>query len=84
MLNYMSLGLPVVAYDTPVHREYLGEFGRYVPPADITGLAQAIEKLISQPEQRIQLGQALRKRAIDNFTWPAAAKQIDTIYTQHL
>jgi glycosyltransferase involved in cell wall biosynthesis len=35
VLNYMALGQPIVAYDTPVHREYLGEAGVYAPAGDV-------------------------------------------------
>ena len=84
MLNYMALSLPVVAYDTPVHREYLGPHGCYVPPHDVTGLANAIAQLIHNPAHGKALGRALQQRALENFTWPAAAKQIDQIYQNHI
>ncbi len=81
MLNYMALGLPVVAYDTPVHREYLGAHGTYVPAGDQIGLADAIQTLIhTPPPERHEIGNQLRQRVTTHFTWPAAAQQIDTIY----
>ncbi|MEZ4519564.1 MAG: glycosyltransferase family 4 protein [Chloroflexota bacterium] len=42
LLNYMAMALPVVAYDTPVNYEYLGEWGVYPPLGDIPSFADAI------------------------------------------
>lgn len=83
VLNYMAMGQPVVAYDTPVHREYLGDAGVYVPPGDVGALAVAIRVLLADPERRQQLGQALRQRAASCYNWDVAGKQIDGIY-RHL
>lgn len=80
VLNYMALGQPVVAYDTPVHREYLGEWGTYVPPGDIDGLAAAIRELLHDEETRTHRGRYLRQRAARNYSWPAAGKRISTLY----
>ncbi|MEM9776495.1 MAG: glycosyltransferase, partial [Chloroflexota bacterium] len=55
MLNYMALGLPTVAFDTFVHREYLGDAGVYVEPHDVQGLASAIADLAHQPQKRESL-----------------------------
>lgn len=80
LLNYMALGLPVVAYDTAVHREYLGEYGVYVPPKDVAGLAGAIRELAHQPEEQKRLGRALYQRVREKYTWVQAAQKIDKIY----
>ncbi|MBN1318072.1 MAG: glycosyltransferase family 4 protein, partial [Anaerolineales bacterium] len=39
VLNYMAMELPTVAFDTAVHREYLGDLGVYAPPGDTESLA---------------------------------------------
>lgn len=80
MLNYMALSLPVIAFDTPVHREYLGEHGSWVTPHDIEGLVQVIVELAHNPELRITQGALLRQRVGEIFTWPAAAKKIQAVY----
>ena len=80
MLNYMALGLPVVAFDTPVHREYLGEHGTWVEPHNVEGLADAIADLAHHPEKRKKLGELLRQRVTELFTWPAAARKIESVY----
>ncbi len=80
VLNYMALAQPVVAYDTGVHREYLGEWGVYVPVGDINGLAQAILALCADPARRQAVGQALRQRASEKFSWRAASQTILSVY----
>ena len=80
VLNYMAMGQPVVAYDTPVHREYLGEFGVYAPAGEVEGLVQAILELLENPQQSHDLGKQLRQRACKEYSWRAAAEVIKSIY----
>jgi glycosyltransferase involved in cell wall biosynthesis len=80
VLNYMALGQPIVAYDTPVHREYLAEHGLYVPPGDIKGLAETIVRLSLNPELRRCLGQKLQQRAAQEYSWRRAGEQIGKLY----
>jgi glycosyltransferase involved in cell wall biosynthesis len=83
LLNYMALAQPVVAYDSPVHREYLGDLGIYAPLGDVQSFAQAITQLLHNPTQREALGQQLRQRAIEIYSWELAGKDIVAIY-RHL
>jgi glycosyltransferase involved in cell wall biosynthesis len=84
VLNYMALGQPVVAYDTPVHREYLGDAGVYVPAGDVAALAGAIRALLGDGPRRQQLGAALRERARAEYSWDVAGRRIDAIYRRLL
>ena len=45
----MAMGLPTVAYETPVSRELLGERGTYAPPGDVAALAEALLSLLDEP-----------------------------------
>lgn len=80
VLNYMALAQPIVAYDSPVHREYLGDLGVYAPLGDVAALAQAIAGLLHEPARRQQLGQQLRQRAIAQFSWPRAGEEMAFLY----
>ena len=83
ILNYMAMGLPTVAFDTPVSREYLGSLGVYAQPAgDPTALADSIQALIEQPELRRALGEGLRRRAARHFSWERAGRQLVSIYRE--
>jgi glycosyltransferase involved in cell wall biosynthesis len=80
VLNYMAMGQPVVAYDTPVHREYLGDAGVYVPPGDVDAFAGAIRELLADRARRQELGRALRQRAASYYSWDVAGRRIDAVY----
>lgn len=80
ILNYMACGLPTVAYDSPVSREFLGPLGVYAPWGDVEALAAAIVALLDAPARREELGSALRERAQECFSWEHAAREILAIY----
>ena len=50
LLNYMAAGLPTVAFDSPVAREFLGVEGSLVAP-DAEALAQALLHLLRDPDE---------------------------------
>ncbi|PKO22369.1 MAG: hypothetical protein CVU38_09805 [Chloroflexi bacterium HGW-Chloroflexi-1] len=79
LLTYMAAGLPVVAFDTAVHREYLGELGVYATAGDAGALAQALAGLLDDPQTATIRGQALRKMAFSH-TWEYTAISIETVY----
>lgn len=80
LLNYMAMALPIVVYDTPVNREYLGDLGVYAPAGDVAALGERLSALAVQPEYRRLLGEQLRRRAIDHFSWAAASERIASLY----
>ena len=80
VLNYMAMGLPTIATDTPVHHEYLADLGIYLAPGDITGLAESIAKYFNNPEEIRCLGGKLRQRALDSYNWKEAGKLISKVY----
>ena len=82
LLNYMAMAQPVVAFDTPVHREYLAELGIYDPVGNTSAFAAAIRQLMNNPGQRASLGQQLRQRAADHYSWREAGQEIEQIYSQ--
>lgn len=80
VLNYMAMAQPVVAYDTAVHREYLGEWGVYAPGGDVAAFAQELAALLHNPSRRTFLGQKLRQRATEEYNWQNATAKIIEIY----
>jgi glycosyltransferase involved in cell wall biosynthesis len=52
LLEYMSLGLPVVATDHGGAPEVIGDAGLLVPPGDATALAAALATLLDDPRLR--------------------------------
>ena len=84
LLNYMAMGLPTVAFDTPVSREYLGQWGVYARKGDAVGLAEAILSLLNDEEYAKELGRRLRERALEEYSWERAGRKILEIYKGYL
>lgn len=82
--NYLAMGLPVVAFDTPVSREILGDVGLYARYGDVASLA---EQLVLALEDRMlaeQRGIAGRAKAVREHSWQLGAQQITAIYERAL
>jgi len=82
VLNYMALSMPVVAFDTPVHREFLAEHGLYAPVADVEAMAEAVKTLINNLDLAQSLGNELRNRVKKMYSWREAGSQITDIYNR--
>jgi glycosyltransferase involved in cell wall biosynthesis len=88
LLNYMAVGLPVVAFDTPVAREYLGSDGALAERGDVASLAAKLLAYVdlahTAPEQLGVMGRRLRQRAIQTFSWDKAGNMIAQVYRELL
>ncbi|MFO7630942.1 MAG: glycosyltransferase family 4 protein [Caldilinea sp.] len=84
LLNYMALGLPTVAFDTPVAREYLGSCGIYAERGSAISLAAKLIALMDDTEAQKHLSKQLRQRAAENYDWNRAAHKIVDVYTESL
>lgn len=84
LLNYMAVGLPTVAFDTPVAREYLGVDGVFARRGDVESLAESIAHNFSLQTETAELfkriGEISRRRASQNFGWETAGDQIVDAY----
>jgi glycosyltransferase involved in cell wall biosynthesis len=81
LLDYMAMGLPTVAYDTPIAREVLGELGVLVPVRDVAALAEGIQTLLDDRQRRATVGPQLRLRAERLFSWDALGQRLETTYS---
>lgn len=79
ILQYMASGLPVVCFDRPNNRTYLGDGGEYAREISVSGLAESILSLIGDL-QKINFKGQLNKQQIKNFSWDISAEKIERIY----
>jgi len=78
--NYLAMGLPVVAFDTPVSREILGDVGVYAGMGDSADLGQQIVHVLNDEQRRADLGQRGRAKAVREHSWELGGQQIAAIY----
>lgn len=79
MLQYLGAGLPVVCFDTPNNRNYLGEGGTYAVEKTPDSLAEAIVMLARNRESWDHVGQANRLRS-KAFTWDRTGEKLEEVY----
>jgi glycosyltransferase involved in cell wall biosynthesis len=80
LLNYMAVGLPTVAFDLPVSREYLGYDGIYAKAGDSNALAQSLALLLDDAALRREMAERLRRRAQRHYAWTSSGELILEIY----
>lgn len=80
IFNYMACGLPVVAFDTPVNREVLGDTGIYASYGDARDLAAKIATLAADIETRAAFSNQVRERALREHSWNARGKLLSEVY----
>ena len=67
MFEYLACGMPIVSSDLPPERKYIvsGEHGYLVPPGDSAAMAEAISKILSNPELGRKISKACRRYMLD-------------------
>jgi glycosyltransferase involved in cell wall biosynthesis len=82
IFNYIAMGLPVVAFDTPVAREILGPLGYYAQRGNAASLADQLLNLVHQPAQATARVAQLRRRAEEEYSWSRRGAELAAIYTR--
>ena len=80
LIEAMAAGLPAVATDIPVFREFIdGDQAVLVPPSDPVALSQAMLAAATDPALRRRLARQGPKVA-ERYTWDACARQHIALY----
>lgn len=82
--NYMAMGLPTVAFETPVAREFLGDTGVYARLGDAEDLAAKLEFVLDNPDLAARLGAAARARAVAELSWERSIRAMESVYATAL
>jgi len=82
LLEAAACGVPAVGADVPGTREAIidGKTGFLVPPRDSQALAEAIEKIIGDPDLAAKLGEAARRMACQRFDLSMVTRRQLDIY----
>jgi glycosyltransferase involved in cell wall biosynthesis len=82
LLEAMSFGRPVVASRLGGPAELIldGETGFLVPPSEPAALAAALDRLLADPTLARRLGEAGRRRSLENFSLAAQAAAFQRLY----
>ena len=85
-IEAMASATPVVASDVGGLQFTVvpEETGLLAAPKDDIAFAAAIDRILSNPTWRNQLGQAARKRVETKFSWDGVASQLSELYTELL
>ncbi len=78
-LEALACGTPVITTDVSSMPEYVGDAAVLVPPGNEESLAQAMQQLSQDADQRARLSAAGPQRAAD-FTWKRTAQDTLAVY----
>lgn len=83
----MACGTPLVVSDAGAIGEVVGHDGHggapgalVVPPGDVDALADALDRLLDDPDLRERLGRGGRERALAEYAWPTVAARTAEVY----
>jgi len=69
VVEYMSLGRPLVAFDLEEVRNSAGDAALYARPNDEKDFAEKINLLLDRPDLRTSMSQIGRERVLSSLTW---------------
>ena len=86
MFEYMSAGIPVIASDFPLWRDIVAgnDCGLLVDPLNSVQIAEAIDYLITHPEDAERMGRNGRNAVFERYNWPNEEKKLLALYERLL
>ena len=86
LFEYMAAGLPVVASNFPLWKEIVegNRCGITVDPLDPKAIAQAIEYLLTHPEEARQMGENGRRVVEEKYNWDREGAKLLKLYEELL
>jgi glycosyltransferase involved in cell wall biosynthesis len=80
IMDYMTFGKPLVAFDLPENHSSAGDAALYVKPNDDLEFAKALARLMDQPDERLRMGIAGRRRIEAELAWRYSARSMLSAY----
>ena len=79
-LEYMAVGVPVVAFDLEETRVSAADAAVYATPNDPSGLAALVMELLDDPDRRARMGDIGRERVTGPLSWANSATNLLAAY----
>jgi glycosyltransferase involved in cell wall biosynthesis len=85
-LEAMACGKPVIACRGEGPEDFVqhGKTGLLVKPRDVDSLVEALDFLLSNPEEAWAMGERARKVVLENYTWEKNVEKIVKLYKELL
>ncbi len=80
IMEYMALGKPIVQFDLTEGRFSAQEASLYAKKNDVEDFAMKILQLLDDPGLRARMGQAGRRRVVDELEWQYEAPKLLAAY----
>jgi len=86
LFEYMAAGLPIIASDFPLWENFFKEHGCgiTVNPLNAKEIAQAIEYLITHPEEARRMGENGRRAVVEKYSWESEGEKLLELYEELL
>ena len=79
-LEYMAVGVPVVAFDLEETRVSAADAAVYATPNEASALADLVLELLDDPERRARMGAVGRARVAGDLSWSRSAENLLAAY----
>jgi glycosyltransferase involved in cell wall biosynthesis len=79
-MEYMAYALPSVSFDLVETRVSGGDSVLYVPSGDEVAFADAVERLLDDPELRVEMGLRARSRVAKELDWRPQAERYVAVF----
>lgn len=82
MFEYMSSGVPVVASNFPLWQEIIegNRCGLCVDPLNPTAIAQAVDYIVSHPDEAFLMGENGKRAVHEKYNWGVEAEKLVSLY----
>jgi glycosyltransferase involved in cell wall biosynthesis len=84
IINYMGAALPIVCFEGPNNRKFLGENGIFARSGDSRDLANKILETLADPDRAKKIGLNNQRRVEEVFSWNANIKTYDRVFRSAL
>ncbi|WP_068278044.1 glycosyltransferase family 4 protein [Aldersonia kunmingensis] len=80
VVEYMAMSRPLVSFELVEARVSAGDAAEYVPANDEYAFAEAIERLLDDPERRAEMGRIGRSRVERDLSWDVSRQNLLEFY----